>query len=318
MATDAGSSDTFTPWLQRPWAQFRNALAEQRLGHALLIAGEAGLGKRVLVTHMVARLLCRSPGDDDLACGRCRSCTWLAAGSHPDYTVVQPGEDRQFVKVDQIRTMNQRVLLTAQAGPLRVARIDPAEAMNPEAQNALLKTLEEPPAGAHLILVSDVPSRLLATVRSRCRSYTVAGPDIAGARDWLAQHGTVDVALALALAAGHPASAQAYAEPGRARLAAAVAEDLHALARGSASAIGVAGRWLEEPVRHVDDAIAWLRLWAWRSADVELAPAAPAPAPALILADRYRDALRLRERLRTPLKDSWLLHEWLRDWQSAG
>ncbi len=318
MTTGDGMSEPFAPWLKRTWAQFRNALGEQRLGHALLIAGEAGLGKRGLVTHMVARLLCRSPGDDDLACGSCRSCTWLAAGSHPDYTLVQPGEDSQFVKVDQIRAMNQRVNLTAQAGPLRVARIDPADAMNPEAQNALLKTLEEPPGGVHLILVSDAPSRLLATVRSRCRTYTIAGPDIAGARDWLAHQGGVDAALVLALAAGHPGSAQAYAEPARAGQAAGVAEDLHALARGSATAISVAGRWLEQPLRNVDDAIAWLRLWAWQRAEVELAPGISSPAPAVIIADRYRDALRLRERLRTPLKDSWLLHEWLRDWQSVG
>lgn len=303
------------PWLERPWAQFRNALGEQRLGHALLIAGASGLGKRTLVARMVARLLCREPGEDDLACGRCPACAWLAAGTHPDYAAVQPEEDSQFIKVDQIRAMNQRVLLTAQAGPLRVARIEPAEAMNTEAQNALLKTLEEPPPGVHLILVSDAPTRLLATVRSRCRIYTIGAPDLVMSTAWLKRQGHKGADLALALAAGHPGLAQDYADPARAQQAAATAEDLLALTQGRTSPIAIVGRWREQPLRHIDDAIAWLRLWAWSGAMVVQASVPAAPTTMAQIADRYRSALRLRERLRTPLKDSWLLHEWLREWQ---
>lgn len=317
MYGSATMADASAPWLSRAWAQFRNALAEDRLGHALLVAGEAGLGKRVLVGQMAARLLCPQPAGDDLACGQCRSCVWLAAGSHPDFTGLSPAEDSQFIKVDQVRAMSQRVQLTGQAGPVRVAVIDPAEAMNVEAQNALLKTLEEPPAGVHLILVSDTPARLLATVRSRCSGYAVGTPDAATARAWLERQGLADAGLALALAAGHPGRALAYAEPERARQAVDVAGHLGDLARGTATPLAIASAWAAEPLRHVDDAIAWLRLWSWRGIAIEPASAPPAPAPAAVLSDGYRRALVLRERLRTPLKDAWLLHEWLREWQAA-
>lgn len=311
------STPALAPWLLPVWGQFRNALGEQRLGHALLIAGEAGLGKRALVAAMVARLLCQRPDEHDHACGQCPACAWLAAGSHPDFTPVSPEEDSQFIKVAQIRAMNQRVLLTGQAGPLRVAVLDPAEAMNTEAQNALLKTLEEPPAGVHLILLSDAPSRLLATVRSRCRRFLVTAPTQAQAREWLQAQGQEQpTPLDLALAGGHPGRARDYADRERRAQAMAVAADLQALTKGADSAIAVAGRWLDRPVQRIDDAIAWLRLWTWQAARVGLiADAPPAPLPAEPLSDRYREALGLRERLRTPLKDAWLLHEWLLGWQ---
>lgn len=301
------------PWLQALHARFAKAIADGRLSHALLIAGEPGLGKRDLARRMAARLLCRTPAGDD-ACGRCPACIWLAAGSHPDFVEIGPEEDSDTIKVDQIRALSEYLQLTAQAGAARVALIAPADAMNMSAQNALLKTLEEPPPGVHLILVADAPARLLPTVRSRCLSFTVAAPGLAAAREWLDRQGVAADANALALAAGHPGLALAYGEPGRARRAAAVAEDLHRLASGEATPLAVAGRWAEDAAGHVDDAIAWLRLWSWRAAGIDLHPLAPPAHDPLACADAYARALRLRERLRAPLKPAWLLHEWLSAW----
>jgi DNA polymerase-3 subunit delta' len=310
------------PWLDPVRQQVAAALREGRLNHALLVAGEAGLGKRLLVEALAARLLCQAP-QAEAACGRCRACVWFAAGTHPDLVRIGPEPDSAVIKVDQVRALISRMQLTGQAGPIRVAVVDPADAMNAAAQNALLKTLEEPPDGVHLLLVADAPMRLLATVRSRTQAYAVIAPDAAQARAWLAtgagggaDRGAID--RGLALAAGHPGAALAYAQPARAAAALAVADDLRRLALGQVQATEVAGRWIAQPLDCIDDAIAWLRLWSWRDAAAAGAGAAPAPAlPLLQLTAAAAGAVRVRERLRAPLKPSWLLLEWLQGWQGA-
>lgn len=312
------------PWLEPVRHQVAVALREGRLNHALLVAGEVGLGKRALVESLAARLLCQAPQGAD-ACGRCRACVWFAAGTHPDLVRIGPEPDSAVIKVDQVRALIARMQLTGQAGPIRVAVVDPADAMNVAAQNALLKTLEEPPDGVHLLLVADVPARLLATVRSRTQAYAVISPGMDQVRAWLSAHagGNGDrraIDLALALAAGHPGAALAYAEPGRAAAAMAVADDLRRLVVGQLQATEVALRWSGQAQASIDDAIAWLRLWTWRDAGADAAGAATASAPALPLlrlTAAAAAAVRVRERLRAPLKPSWLLLEWLQDWQGA-
>jgi DNA polymerase-3 subunit delta' len=313
-------STPLPPWLEPVRLQVAATLREGRLNHALLIAGEPGLGKRVLVETLAARLLCQAP-QGAAACGRCRACTWFAAGSHPDLIRVAPEPDSSVIKVDQVRALIARMQLTGQAGPIRVAVVDPADAMNVAAQNALLKTLEEPPDGVHLLLVADAPMRLLATVRSRMQSYAVIAPSTAQARHWLASGSGVTgptVELGLALAAGHPGAALAYADPARAAAALAVADDLRRLAVGQLQAPDVALRWSGQAQDCIDDAIAWLRLWSWHDDAAAVAGAGPRPAlPLLQLTAASVSAVRVRERLRAPLKSSWLLLEWLQGWQGA-
>jgi DNA polymerase-3 subunit delta' len=311
------------PWLEPVRQQVALALREDRLNHALLIAGEAGLGKRQLVEALAQRLLCLAPQDAD-ACGRCRACVWFAAGTHPDLIRIGPEPDSAVIKVDQVRALIARMQLTGQAGPVRVAVVDPADAMNAAAQNALLKTLEEPADGVHLLLVADAPQRLLATVRSRTQGYAVIAPGAGQARDWLASGagggvGGPAIERGLALAAGHPGAALAYAEPARAAAALAVAEDLHRLALGQAQVPEVALRWSSQPQACIDDAIAWLRLWSWRDGSPAVAGMPPAPPLSrLHLTAAAAAALQVRERLRAPLKPAWLLLEWLQRWQGAG
>src|SRR5690606_16323277 len=104
-------SVAFPPWLDGAWANFRTAVSEGRLSHAILVAGEAGLSKRVLVARMVARLLCQSPTSDNDACGHCHGCNWLHAGTHPDSFRIAPEEDSEVIKVDQIRELIAQVQL---------------------------------------------------------------------------------------------------------------------------------------------------------------------------------------------------------------
>ena len=125
---------------------------------------------------MVARLLCRENEPAGL-CSHCRSCTLLAAGSHPDYFDLQPDEGKQVIKVDQVRALIGKLDLTTSISERKVACIHPAEEMNAAAANALLKSLEEPAGNTVLILVSDNPGRLPVTIRSRCQAISVNQPD---------------------------------------------------------------------------------------------------------------------------------------------
>lgn len=176
--------------------------ASGQLPHALLIGGPAGIGKQRLAQSLLEALLCRQPVGG-LACGACQACHLTTAGSHPDLFIVEPEEAGKAIKVDQVRELVAFCSRTAQFGGQRVVLLAPAEAMNRNAQNALLKTLEEPGEGVLLLLVSHQPGRLLPTVRSRCQKRLLAPPAAAEALAWLTgQVGEQKRAAALLDAAG--------------------------------------------------------------------------------------------------------------------
>jgi DNA polymerase-3 subunit delta' len=202
--------DTY-PWLAEHWNFLLQRLGSGRLAHALLIEGAAGNGKMLLASAMVKRLLCGQHGEQ--ACGQCRSCTLLAGGAHPDYFQLQPEEDSEVIKVDQVRGLIAGLDLTSSISPRKVAFIHPAEAMNAASANALLKSLEEPPGDAVLILVSHNASRLPVTIRSRCQGISVKQPESSVVLDWLARRSgksAAQVETALLAAGGSPLRAEAY------------------------------------------------------------------------------------------------------------
>ena len=180
-------------WLLPTWNSLAASLVHRRLHHALLIAGPVGLGKLDLARALVASALCERRREDLFACGSCRSCQLLAAGSHPDRVHVtflprpKPNEDklRTELIVDQIRELSQRLSLASQFGGLQLTLIEPAEALNENAANALLKTLEEPTAASVIILVCNDASRLPATIRSRCQRLEFKLPPHDEALAWL-------------------------------------------------------------------------------------------------------------------------------------
>lgn len=199
------------PWLASTFRSLDERISAGRLGHAPLIHGPAGVGKRELARWLARRLLCGQPVEGNGPCGTCRSCVLAEAGSHPDLFALEIPEDRQGIGVDQVRELIDRLQLTASFGPGRVGLLEQADAMNVHAANALLKTLEEPPPGAWLILCSERPARLPATIRSRCQQLPLRVPDSALIESWLAQacpdRSEAERKVALEICAGAPLAA---------------------------------------------------------------------------------------------------------------
>ena len=137
---------------------------------SLIFAGPAGIGKRRAAVALAQLFNCASPVREPApdACGHCAACRRIARGVHADVLMVEPGETGS-IKVDQARQVVERSAYRPFEGRRRVVIVDDADAMETSAQNALLKTLEEPPAASTFVLVTACPDMLLPTVRSRCQ-----------------------------------------------------------------------------------------------------------------------------------------------------
>jgi DNA polymerase III subunit delta' len=177
------------------------AIAGGWLPPSLIFAGPAGVGKRLVALAVAQALNCASQRDGD-ACGECPSCRRIARGVHPDVQFVTPGESGS-IKIEQVREATDRTIYRPFEGKRRVTVIDEADALMVAAQNALLKTLEEPPASSVFILVTARPDALLGTVRSRCSQIRFArlnSADVASVLERDHKYSTRD-ALAVAAAA---------------------------------------------------------------------------------------------------------------------
>ena len=138
------------------------AVQRESLPPSLIFAGPAGIGKRLVAIATAQALNCRAGG-----CGACSICTRIARGVHPDVLIVEPGENGS-IKIDQVREIIDRAAYRPFEGSRRAVIVDDADRLMPGAQNALLKTLEEPPPSSVFMLVTSRPDMLLDTVRSRC------------------------------------------------------------------------------------------------------------------------------------------------------
>lgn len=215
------------PWTAPVWQQLVARLDE--LPHALLLHGPRGIGKLELARRFAQLILCETPGAHE-PCGHCEGCRWFTAGQHPDFRQIEPealaapagpaddappgsrtAKPSTEIKIDQVRDLAQFVNVGSHRGKRRIALFHPAEEMNLNAANALLKSLEEPPISACFILISDRPQRLLPTMRSRCVSVSVALPERAAAEAWLEQAQVAQAADWLAFAGGAPLLAQEHA-----------------------------------------------------------------------------------------------------------
>jgi len=202
------------------------------LPHALLFHGPQGVGKLELAETFAQLLLCEHADPARRPCGSCEGCRWMLAGSHPDLRRIEPealakappevegeeapatprGKPSMEIKVDQVRELAAFLNVGSHRGRRRVALVHPAEDMTVSAANALLKGLEEPPAGAMFLLVSDRPARLLPTIRSRCVAVPVPVPAREPALKWLKEQGAPGGERWLRYAGGAPLRALEYAQ----------------------------------------------------------------------------------------------------------
>jgi DNA polymerase-3 subunit delta' len=309
------------PWHRQAWERLA-ARRAQGLPHALLLCGPAGLGKREFAERLAASILCESA---NAPCGQCRACRLFAhrvqrdpEETRPDGSLAHPDghpghPDARFVShvlneksspkkmytelvVEQIRDLSAWLALPPQLGVAQVALIDPAEAMNAAAANALLKTLEEPGERRHLILLSAAPARLPATIRSRCQRIDFALPPADQALAWLSGRDVQarTASAALEAAGGNPGLALELVNTGGLALREEVLADLRALREGSLRASQIAQRWSKsEPER---------RLWFAAMHLQAHARALTAPAELPKLSAGFDRINRAREQLRGPLR----------------
>lgn len=240
------------PWQAPQWQRLGAQWLAGRCPHALLLTGQAGLGKRAFAEAFSALALCGQPRDGQ-ACGSCKDCHLWQAGSHPDFLRVEPEKVGSPLKVEQIRQLGDFVSRTSGRGGARLVWIAPAEAMNINAANALLKNLEEPAASVIFLLISDSPAGLLPTIRSRCQSVAFSSPTEGMALQWLHDRGLEEqqARRALALSGGAPLLAARLAKPDASEVREQFLNELTRVAEGGASAVTAAGRW-EMPPEHTN------------------------------------------------------------------
>ncbi|UVE19250.1 DNA polymerase III subunit delta' [Pseudomonas sp. LS44] len=236
------------PWQDDLWQQLAGRAQH---AHAYLLHGPAGIGKRALAERLMARLLCRTPVSLH-ACGQCKACLLLAAETHPDNFILEPEEADKAIKVDQVRELVSFVVQTAQLGGRKVVLVEPVEAMNLNAANALLKSLEEPSGDTVLLLISHQPSRLLATVKSRCVQQACPLPSTEMSLAWLAQalpqSSEDERRELLTLAAGSPLTAIRLHEQGAIAQRAQVVEGVKKLLKQQQAASQLAEGWSAVPL----------------------------------------------------------------------
>ncbi|HKS14199.1 MAG TPA: DNA polymerase III subunit delta' [Pseudomonas sp.] len=247
------------PWQQALWQQLAG---RGQHAHAYLLHGPQGIGKRALAERLMARLLCKQAQGPD-ACGECKSCLLLKAGSHPDNFVLEPEEADKPIKVDQVRELVTFVVQTAQMGGRKVVLIEPVEAMNINASNALLKSLEEPSGDTVMLLVSHQPSRLLPTVKSRCQQVACPQPSLAQSQAWLAaalpSSSEEEREELLSLAAGSPLMAVKLQEQGVREQRALVTDGVKKLLKQQQSPSQLADAWSNVPLLLLFD---WFCEWS--------------------------------------------------------
>jgi DNA polymerase-3 subunit delta' len=224
------------PWQQSNWSQLLRQYESGKLPHALLLAGPAGIGKSQFATALARLLLCSAPVAG-FNCGQCPACDLSNSGSHGDFRWLAPEEKSKVIKIDQVRAAVDFTTRTASYGKHKVLVLCPADALNINASNALLKCLEEPTRDTHIVLVCQRLHALPATVRSRCQMLKFALPERSDSIDWLdsiTDDRETSEAL-LTLADLRPIHAQQYYLQGDAESVAAQRAALGAVAAGRAS-----------------------------------------------------------------------------------
>jgi len=250
------------PWHRQHWRQLQRYLHSQRLPQALLISGKAGLGKQHLASQFAAALLCSRPQDNGMACGHCRDCRLRLADTHPNLFSLAPLEKKTSIGVDQIRAVITQATLKPQFDGYRIILVNPADTLNTYSANAFLKFLEEPTGRTLLLLITDAPSKLPATIISRCQKLTLSAPEFGLSGPWLQQQlpelDDNESKRLLQLTQGSPLLALTYARQGTLAVYDECFQNWLSVAKQQTHAVQVAEAWQKWPDLPI---LSWFASW---------------------------------------------------------
>ncbi len=266
--TPVGAMPERYPWHESLWSTLERQF--ERLPHGLLLHGRPGLGKHDFAVQLAQALLCAEPRQGS-ACGHCQSCQLFLSGTHPDFHVIRPeavaesaddlcsryavrypASDKKRerasgdITIYQIRCLIEDAQSRPFIGRRKILLLSPAEAMNINAANSLLKLLEEPPLGSMLLLVTSHPARLPATIRSRCSAILFKAPTRDAGLAWLASRtdgNSAESAGLLELAGGAPLLAKSLLHEGYTEVRSSLLKDLDDLRTGREEPVACATRW---------------------------------------------------------------------------
>jgi DNA polymerase-3 subunit delta' len=237
------------PWQTKQWQSLSLQYEQQRLPHAIILSGVNGLGQLSLANKIVATVLC-DQAPISAPCGGCHNCQVFAAGNHPDHTFVGPDENGKQIKIEQIRELKQKHTLTANTAKWKTAIIWPAENMNINASNSLLKLLEEPQSKTLLILISVKPQLLPVTILSRCQKVSLTVPTNKQAIGWIEEqeretYEEIQIKHALLLSNGAPLEALRLLSSKSLDYLEQISKDFNAILSGVANPVILAKQWQE-------------------------------------------------------------------------
>lgn len=330
-------------WQEDQWKRLLERA--DKLPHAILLAGPSGGGKQDFAKALAARLLCESASGNAFACGECPSCNWLSAGNHPDFRQIEPGGDdpgdaeaeaesfvqkkkSEQIRISQIRALDGFLGVGTHRQGARVIIIQPAEAMNHQTANSLLKILEEPSASTLFILITHNKKRLLPTILSRCQTLDFPKPEADKALTWLRESGATHIEDLLAHAGGMPLAARGEAVDW---------ERLDGFYRDLAQLehvgpVAIAGRWESwlkenkegEPTVDKSTLVVWMQKWVFDLVIMKLCGltvfhahrqnlvrSAAGRSSISALIDCYNDLLRIRAVSQHPLNPRLFLEDML-------
>ncbi len=247
------------PWQQQNWQHLHDYISQKRIPQALLISGKKGVGKQQLAEQFAFTLLCTERQTSGLACGHCHSCLLLKAQTHPDFIFVAPEEIGKVISIGQIRKLITQLSLKPQYNAYRVVIINPAEQMNNAAANAFLKGLEEPGERTVILLVTDKPGKLTATIRSRCQKLLVTTPEKSVVFSWFKQQNINEHhELLFSLAQGAPLLAKQYAHDNTLQTRADCLKAWLSVAKQQSDPVLVAETWHKLPDTSL---LFWMTSW---------------------------------------------------------
>ncbi len=250
------------PWLESSWHQLSQYIQQNRIPQALMIVGSAGAGKQQIAEHFSRSLMCSSVLSNGVYCGECDSCRLFDSNTHPDYISIQAEEKGKDIGIAVIRELISKLTLKPQFDSYRVVIINPADGLNNASANAFLKYLEEPTERTCLVLITDKPSRLPATIKSRCQKLVLPEPDQTVAVEWLKQQGVVEqVDLLLRLSKQSPLLAKQFSESTLLTLRSDCFKGWINVAHCKADIVELAEQWYKLDKTELEILMFWLISW---------------------------------------------------------